>query len=58
MKWNEITDFCLVNKIGAEGAKWVSEALKMNKSITYINIACMKFNNEMKWTEITNFSNR
>ena len=34
--------------IGAEGAKWISEALKVNKSITNMDIGCMKFDSEMK----------
>lgn len=38
----------LVNKIGDEGAQWISEALKVNKSIRNINIRRMKFDNEMK----------
>ena len=59
MKWREITDFCLVNKIGAEGAKWISEALKVNKSITNIDMFCMKFDNEnemkrINWFELGN----
>ena len=38
MKWGEITVSLLDNKIGEEGAKWLSEALKANKSITHINM--------------------
>ena len=47
MIWIEITDYWLDNGIGAEGAKWISEALKVNKSITHIGIGGMKFSNEI-----------
>ena len=42
------------SKIGAEGAKWISEALKVNKSITDIDIGGMKFDIDMNKREITN----
>jgi hypothetical protein len=33
---------CTVNDIGAEGAKALGEALKLNSAITELNLRCMK----------------
>ena len=45
----KIISCALDNEIGDEGAQWISEALKVNKSITNIDIRSMKF--DIIWNE-------
>ena len=40
-------------KVEDEGAKWISGSLKVNKSITSIDIRSKKFDNYMKCIELT-----
>ena len=51
LKWNEKKWLIslLGCEIGDEGAKWLSEALKVSNSIENINTVGMKFDIEMKW---------
>ena len=48
-EYNEKEMICIVNKIGNEGAKTISESLKINTSLTTLNLESdEKVRNEMR----------